>query len=159
VLRLGAYQLLFLDRVAPASAVSSSVELARDVGIARAAGFANAVLRSLAGQVAEHALRWPDREEDPEGWLVSMGSLPQWIAARWLAVRRGAERLRLRNVRTLERDATKSFDLRGRQSFPRTCRAWPSTSSRCSTPPAATSSRAGRSSIVSAPSPPRRRPE
>src|SRR5918912_1416278 len=47
VLRLGAYQLTELDRVPAHAAVSTSVELARDVGGARAAGFVNAMLRQL----------------------------------------------------------------------------------------------------------------
>jgi 16S rRNA (cytosine967-C5)-methyltransferase len=79
-LRLGAYQLLFL-RVATHAAVSESVELARSVE-PRSAGFANAVLRRLQreGPPAE-----PDPAADPLGWLATAGSLPSWLAERWLA--------------------------------------------------------------------------
>ncbi len=45
VLRLGVYQLDQLDRVPPHAAVSTSVDLAREVAGAKAAGFVNAVLR------------------------------------------------------------------------------------------------------------------
>jgi 16S rRNA (cytosine967-C5)-methyltransferase len=79
-LRLGAYQLIFL-RVAPHAAVSESVELARSVE-PRSAGFANAVLRRLQreGPPAE-----PEPTADPLGWLTTAGSLPRWLAERWLA--------------------------------------------------------------------------
>jgi len=80
VLRLGAYQLLYL-RVAAHAAVSESVELAR-AEAPRAAGFVNAVLRRLQreGPPAE-----PDATVDPVGWLRTAGSLPRWLAERWHA--------------------------------------------------------------------------
>ena len=79
-LRLGVYQLLFL-RVAPHAAVSESVELAR-AAEPRAAGFVNAILRRLQrdGPPSE-----PDPAVDPVGWMSSAGSLPRWLAERWLA--------------------------------------------------------------------------
>ncbi len=86
VLRLGVYQLLFL-RVAPHAAVSESVELAR-AEAPRAAGFVNAVLRRLQ---REGPPPEPDAGADPIGWLTTAGSLPRWLAERWLA-QLGAER-------------------------------------------------------------------
>ena len=79
-LRLGAYQLLYL-RVPPHAAVSESVELARAVE-PRAAGFANAVLRRL---LRDQPPPEPDPHADPLGWLISAGSLPRWLAERWLS--------------------------------------------------------------------------
>ena len=48
ILRLGVYQLLFLDRIPARAAVSETVELCRTRGYARAAGLVNAVLRRIA---------------------------------------------------------------------------------------------------------------
>lgn len=79
VLRLGVYQLLH-TRVPPRAAVSESVELAREAA-PRASGLVNAVLRRLA---REGPPAFPDPEADPLGWLTSAGSLPRWLAARWL---------------------------------------------------------------------------
>jgi 16S rRNA (cytosine967-C5)-methyltransferase len=79
-LRLGTYQLLFL-RVPVHAAVSESVELARSVE-PRSAGFANAVLRRLQ---REGPPPEPDPDADPLGWLSTAGSLPRWLAERWLA--------------------------------------------------------------------------
>lgn len=81
VLRLGAYQLLFL-RVPPHAAISESVALARTVAPRGGApGFVNAVLRRLQ---REGPPAPPDPEADPLGWLTSAGSLPRWLAERWL---------------------------------------------------------------------------
>jgi 16S rRNA (cytosine967-C5)-methyltransferase len=96
VLRLGAYQLLFL-RVAPHAAVSESVELAR-AETPRAAGFVNAVLRRLQ---REGPPPEPDAGADPIGWLTTAGSLPRWLAERWLA-QLGAERAMERARAALE---------------------------------------------------------
>ncbi len=48
VLRISAYQLIFMDRIPASAAVNEGVKLTRAVGFARAAGFVNAVLRRLA---------------------------------------------------------------------------------------------------------------
>jgi 16S rRNA (cytosine967-C5)-methyltransferase len=48
----------------------------------RAGGFVNAVLRQLLRSGAPPA---PDPQRDPLGWLTSAGSLPAWLAERWLA--------------------------------------------------------------------------
>ncbi len=79
LLRLGAYQILH-TRVPARAAVFESVALAREVA-PRGAGFANAVLRRLAAEGAPPA---PAAADDPIGWLTSEGSLPGWLAERWL---------------------------------------------------------------------------
>lgn len=82
LLRLGAYQLAFCDRVPDAAAVSQSVALARSTGLARASGLVNAALRRLA---REHAsIELPALAEDPIGHLVHALSFPKWIAERWI---------------------------------------------------------------------------
>lgn len=48
LLRIGAYQILMLDRIPASAAVNSTVKLCKALGYARAAGFVNAVLRKLA---------------------------------------------------------------------------------------------------------------
>ena len=80
ILRLAAYQLLNL-RVPDRAAVSEAVELAKD-GAPRAGGLVNAVLRRLA---REGAPPTPDAATDPLGWLTTTGSLPTWLAERWIA--------------------------------------------------------------------------
>jgi 16S rRNA (cytosine967-C5)-methyltransferase len=82
LLRLGAYQLLCLDRVPASAAVDTSVQLARQCGLERATGFINGVLRALArGQAS---LVWPDPGKEPLAHLQHALSLPRWLAERWL---------------------------------------------------------------------------
>jgi 16S rRNA (cytosine967-C5)-methyltransferase len=96
ILRLGANQILRL-RVPDRAAVSESVELAREVS-PRATGLVNAVLRRLARQGAPPE---PDPQKDPIAWLTTVGSLPRWLAERWIA-RLGAETARARAAALLE---------------------------------------------------------
>jgi 16S rRNA (cytosine967-C5)-methyltransferase len=81
VLRLGAYQLLFLDRIPAHAAVDESVKLAHQYGHPGTAGLANSVLRRLAD--GKDALEWPAGEDAAS--LAVWGSHPRWIVERWLA--------------------------------------------------------------------------
>lgn len=78
ILRLGLYQLRYLDKVPPFAAVNESVALARQVGMSRAAGFINAMLRSYGrsrAQIDRNAQRLDEnasmafRESHPE-WFI-----------------------------------------------------------------------------------------
>jgi 16S rRNA (cytosine967-C5)-methyltransferase len=84
ILRLGAYQLLALDRVPPHAAVSVSVDLARDVGGDRAAGFVNAVLRRI-GRAESVGRTGTGASLSPAGELAHRYSHPAWLVTRWLA--------------------------------------------------------------------------
>jgi 16S rRNA (cytosine967-C5)-methyltransferase len=79
-LRLGAHQLLRM-RVPHHAAVSEAVSLARS-SRSRAAGLVNAALRRLA---REGPPPFPDPGRNPLAWLTSEGSLPAWLAERWIA--------------------------------------------------------------------------
>jgi 16S rRNA (cytosine967-C5)-methyltransferase len=80
VLRLGAYQILFLDRVPPHAAVDESVKLAHQYGHPGTAGLVNSVLRRL---VEEKDALAPPAGDDAEALSVS-GSHPLWLTERWL---------------------------------------------------------------------------
>lgn len=83
-LRLGLYQLLFLDRVPAHAAVHESVTLVKRHE-PKSTGFANAVLRSLA---EKRPLPAPEGK-DEAGTLALAYSHPDWLVERWVA-RRGA---------------------------------------------------------------------
>ena len=57
VLRMGMYQLRYLERIPPHAAVSESVELMKRAGKASAAPLVNAVMR----KVNRNPVPWPDR--------------------------------------------------------------------------------------------------
>jgi 16S rRNA (cytosine967-C5)-methyltransferase len=82
LLRLGAYQIVFLRGVPAPAAVDQTVRAARAIGVERASGLVNAALRRLAREHQEIAL--PALEDDPLGHLMHALSLPEWLARRWL---------------------------------------------------------------------------
>lgn len=81
VLRMTAYQLIFLERVPPFAAVNDAVTLARGRRRGRAE-YANAVLRSLARRGPRE--REPAPPRDPIDALATRCSFPTWLAARWI---------------------------------------------------------------------------
>lgn len=83
ILRLGAYQLTLLERIPAHAAVDSSVKLARAFGHEGTAKLTNAVLRRLEREGRTQP--FPDRAEDPVGYLAVVYSHPAWLVARWLA--------------------------------------------------------------------------
>lgn len=90
-LRLGAYELLHLG-TAPHAAVSEAVALAKGADHGRAAGFVNAVLRSLARARPPAP---PPLDADPVGHLAEAEALPRWLAEEWIAWLGTAEALAL----------------------------------------------------------------
>jgi 16S rRNA (cytosine967-C5)-methyltransferase len=80
VLRLGAYQILFLDRVPEHAAVDESVKLAHKYGHPGLAGLVNSVLRRLIDEKASIVIP----EGDDVASLSAWGSHPEWIVERWL---------------------------------------------------------------------------
>lgn len=83
LLRLGVYQLFYLDKIPQRAAVHSTVELARQMGLERLTGLVNGILRSCLRE--PERVKWPTQERDPVGWLTHKQSLPAWLATRWLA--------------------------------------------------------------------------
>jgi 16S rRNA (cytosine967-C5)-methyltransferase len=79
-LRLGCYQLAFLDGVPRYAAVNESVELVRRARLERAVPFANAVLRRLAEGARALVAGLP--EETPREAALRH-SYPDWIAETW----------------------------------------------------------------------------
>lgn len=70
-LRMGIYQLRYLERIPPHAAVAESVDLVKRARKRSAAGLVNAVLR----KVNREPIAWPRREVEL--------SCPEWLLARW----------------------------------------------------------------------------
>jgi 16S rRNA (cytosine967-C5)-methyltransferase len=84
-LRLGAYELLYLDRVPAFASVNNAVELTKRAGRRAAAGFVNGILRAVASRGRELLPDPPQRGDLPG--LALFHSQPEW----W--VRRQVDRL------------------------------------------------------------------
>ncbi len=78
ILRIGAYQILFLDKVPDSAAVNESVELAKASKRGAATGLVNAVLRKLAK--SKNAL--PSLPKDGMERLSIAASHPRWLTER-----------------------------------------------------------------------------
>jgi 16S rRNA (cytosine967-C5)-methyltransferase len=89
LLRLGAYQLYFMDHIPSYAAVSETVRLAKQVGHPGVAAYVNAVLRALARQRGTEPL--PEAQGDLAAYLAITQSHPHWLVDRWLT-RYGPER-------------------------------------------------------------------
>ncbi|MCZ6463422.1 MAG: 16S rRNA (cytosine(967)-C(5))-methyltransferase RsmB [Proteobacteria bacterium] len=81
-LRLGAYQILFTERIPATAAVDQAVHCTRALGADRAAGLVNAVLRRLSRE--HERISFPELRDDPVAHLTHALSMPEWIARRWI---------------------------------------------------------------------------
>ena len=77
ILRLGLYQLIYMDRIPPHAAVNETVSLCRNRG---EGSFVNAILRNYQRDGAAR-VRYPSEEADPTAYLSVTCSFPEWICA------------------------------------------------------------------------------
>lgn len=80
ILRLGAYQMRYLDRIPVSAAVNESVKLAKGVKGRDWSGVVNGILRNLDRAEIE----WPEMTHDPLNGLSVTYSCPNWLTQRWI---------------------------------------------------------------------------
>ena len=90
ILRMGVFQILYMDSVPDSAACNEAVKLAKAGGRREAAGFVNGVLRNVA---REHAAEKKQRQNAPAGTgeeqdnsigeLSRRYSMPEWIIRLW----------------------------------------------------------------------------
>jgi len=83
-LRMGLFQLWYLDRIPDHAAISESVELCRAANQAYATGMVNAVLRKLA-RAGKPAAAKRKLIAAPQA-LAAEYAHPEWIVARWMKI-------------------------------------------------------------------------
>lgn len=79
-LRLGLFQLHYLDRIPPHAAIGESVSLARKAGHEHASRMVNAVLRKLAQDPKLDLVALPENPAE----LAAATAHPQWLVERWV---------------------------------------------------------------------------
>jgi 16S rRNA (cytosine967-C5)-methyltransferase len=72
ILRLGLFQIIYLDRIPDSATVNTSVELTRRIGASRAAGFVNALLRKAAANSGN--VVFPTLKSDPVAFFSTAHS-------------------------------------------------------------------------------------
>jgi 16S rRNA (cytosine967-C5)-methyltransferase len=80
-LRMGAFQLLHMDRIPDHAALSESVELCKAAGEAHAAGMVNAVLRKM---VATRDAAHKEHEAESLPQFAERLAHPAWLVERWV---------------------------------------------------------------------------
>lgn len=100
ILRMGLYQLRFLEKIPARAAVYETVELARDVGMGYASGFVNGILRAYLRNEKEFAdlspgrlekiienLEKRDNRQSEDKLVTEMSKIfshPFWLVRRWV---------------------------------------------------------------------------
>ncbi|MDK2823508.1 MAG: rRNA (cytosine967-C5)-methyltransferase [Clostridia bacterium] len=82
IIRLGLYQIMFLDKVPVSAAINESVKLAKIYGHQGTVKFVNGVLRNIARN--KRNLRYPNLEQKPVEHISIIYSFPQWLVERWI---------------------------------------------------------------------------
>lgn len=82
LLRMGTYQLIYMDGVPDSAACNEACKLAAKRGFGSLRGFVNGVLRTVSRN--KGMLPLPDREKEPVRYLAVKYSMPEWIVSLWL---------------------------------------------------------------------------
>lgn len=77
ILRAGAYQILFTDKIPVSAACNESVKLAKKYGHSASSGFVNAILRNIAREGKN--IKLPDRGKNVSEYLSVKYSHPHWM--------------------------------------------------------------------------------
>ncbi|MDD6070075.1 MAG: 16S rRNA (cytosine(967)-C(5))-methyltransferase RsmB [Clostridiales bacterium] len=83
VLRMGVYQILYMDSVPNEAACNECVKLAKKKGFQNLSGFVNGVLRNISRE--KDSIQYPEREKDLEGYLSITYSMPVWLVKEMLS--------------------------------------------------------------------------
>jgi 16S rRNA (cytosine967-C5)-methyltransferase len=82
ILRLGLFQIIYLDRIPVSAAVNTSVELAKSHAAPWVVRYVNGLLRNAARNYA--TVPFPDMAKQPAAALAANCSFPPWLVNRWL---------------------------------------------------------------------------
>ena len=82
LIRIGLFQIVFLDKIPVSAAVNTTVEMAKNISNKWSAGFVNAVLRKASKGYVNLVL--PDIEKEPAFFISVEKSMPLWFSKRWL---------------------------------------------------------------------------
>ncbi len=81
-LRLGLYQIRFLDKIPAPIACNETVEVAKEYCNRGAIKFVNGILRSIVRGLDE--IKYPSLKRDPVQHIRYKYSYPQWLVERWI---------------------------------------------------------------------------
>ncbi len=83
ILRMGVYQLKYMDSVPDRAACNEAVNLAVRKGFSGLKGFVNGVMRNISRNL--DSITYPDEQKNPIEYLSVTHSLPLWLAKLWVS--------------------------------------------------------------------------
>ena len=81
ILRMGVYQILFLDNIPDSAACNEAVNLTIDKGFQGLKGFVNGVLRTISRE--KEKINWPSKKDGMKYYCVNY-SMPEWLVEKCL---------------------------------------------------------------------------
>lgn len=82
ILRMGVYQLKYMEQVPASAACNEAVKLAQKKGFHNLKGFVNGVLRNIVRNMDK--IRYPELDSQPLQALSIQYSMPEWIVKLWV---------------------------------------------------------------------------
>lgn len=82
ILRIGVFQILYMDRIPESAAVNTAVDITKTFAPRWISGFVNGLLRAAAR--SRGRVPFPDIQTDPVHALAAGKSFPEWLIRRWL---------------------------------------------------------------------------
>lgn len=82
VLRLGLFQILYMNRIPAFAAIHNAVGLSKKISGEKTAGFVNAVLRKASDHHAH--VSFPDKKTALEKYISVQYALPLWLSKKWV---------------------------------------------------------------------------
>ncbi len=82
LLRMGTYQILYMDTVPDSAACNEAVKLATKRKFHNLKGFVNGVLRKVAS--SKENIPYPDEKKAPLAYLSIKYSMPEWLVKLWV---------------------------------------------------------------------------
>ena len=83
LLRMGTYQIMYMDSVPDSAACNEMVKLAKAHGFASLSGFVNGVLRNISRHKDE--IKYPDYDTDTKQYLSIKYSVPEWLVVKLMS--------------------------------------------------------------------------
>jgi len=82
ILRMGTYQIKYMNQVPQSAACNESVKLSTKKGFHNLKGFVNGVLRNIARNY--ETITYPDKNKNKVEYYSVVYSMPEWIVEKWL---------------------------------------------------------------------------
>jgi len=83
LLRMGVYQIKFMDHIPDSAACNEAVKLAKKRKFDGLKGFVNGILRNVSRNL--ETIPYPQKEKNLAEYFSVMYSMPEWIVTKWLA--------------------------------------------------------------------------